>query len=65
MKNLCEEAIQRFFNWNLAFNSIDVEAQIDNMHFPNLRLANNQFEIWKTPNDFRASHEEMTIKLAQ
>ena len=63
MKSIDEKAIETFSNWNIAFNSRDVEKQISYMHFPHLRLANNKFELWEKANDFRESHEEMTTKL--
>ena len=63
MRSIDEEAIETFSNWNIAFNSRDVEKQISYMHFPHLRLANNKFELWEKANDFRESHEEMTTKL--
>ena len=63
MKSLAEKAIEIFISWNNAFNSRDLEKQVTYMHFPHLRLANNKFELWKTANDFRESHEEMTKKL--
>ena len=63
MKSLDEKAIETFISWNNAFNSRDLEKQVAYMHFPHLRLANNKFELWKTANDFRESHEEMTKKL--
>ena len=63
MKSLDEKAIEIFISWNNAFNSRDLEKQVTYMHFPHLRLANNKFELWKTANDFRESHEEMTKKL--
>ena len=63
MKSLDEKAIETFISWNNAFNSRDLEKQVAYMHFPHLRLANNKFELWKTANDFRESHDEMTKKL--
>ena len=34
MKSIDEKAIETFSNWNIAFNSRDVEKQISYMHFP-------------------------------
>jgi hypothetical protein len=35
------------------------------MHFPHLRLAQNRFQWWETPDDFRAAQEEVTRRLEE
>ena len=55
------EAITAFHKWNDAFNARDMETQISQMHFPHLRLTgNNEFQLFKTPDDFRIAQKSMT-----
>jgi len=57
------EAIESFHKWNDAFNSRDTETQVAHMHFPHLRLAGNRFQLWETPDDFRAGQGDLTVRL--
>ena len=57
------EAIAAFHRWNDAFNARDVKTQIAHMHFPHLRVAENQFRAWKTGDDFRAGENNLTDRL--
>ncbi len=36
---------------------------IAEMHFPHMRLAGNEFQVWETSEDFRAPQNEMTKQL--
>jgi hypothetical protein len=55
MLNSAKEAISAFRRWSVAFNARDTEAQLAEMHFPHLRLAQNRFQWWETTDDFRAA----------
>jgi hypothetical protein len=65
MKDSAREAIASFRRWSVAFNARDTEAQLAEMHFPHLRLAQNRFQWWETPADFRAAQEEVTRRLEE
>ncbi|MFP6595066.1 MAG: hypothetical protein VB860_08860 [Dehalococcoidia bacterium] len=57
------EAIAAFQRWNDAFNARDMETQIAHMHFPHVRLAENQFRTWDSGDDFRAGEDNLTDRL--
>ncbi len=63
MTDSAEEAVASFRRWSAAFNARDAEAQLAEMHFPHLRLAQNRFQWWATSDDFRAAQEEATRRL--
>lgn len=63
MKTPSQDAIVAFHNWNNAFNNRDAKEQIKYMHFPHLRLANDKYQLWYTPDDFRKLQESMTENL--
>ena len=54
------EAVESFERWAAAFNSRDADAMIDEMHFPHIRLAGNEFQTWVTAEDFRDPQDQMT-----
>ena len=58
-----EAAIAAFGRWSDAFNARDADAQIAEMHFPHVRLADNRFQHWETSDDFRSRQEAMTDAL--
>ena len=59
------EAIETFTRWAQAFNDRDADAMIVEMHFPHMRLAGNEFQTWKTSEDFRAPQDSMTTMLRE
>ena len=63
MTNPGTEAIAAFQRWNDAFNARDMETQIAHMHFPHVRLAENQFRTWDSGDDFRAGADNLTDRL--
>ena len=63
MKTPSQDAIVAFHNWNNAFNNRDAKEQIKYMYFPHLRLANDKYQLWDTPDDFRKLQESMTENL--
>lgn len=63
MADPTSEAINAFHRWNDAFNERDVGTQIAHMHFPHVRLAQNQFRTWDTGDDFRAGENNLTDRL--
>ncbi|GAH32079.1 unnamed protein product, partial [marine sediment metagenome] len=63
MKGSAKEAVASFRRWMVAFNARDTEAQLAEMHFPHLRLAQNRFQRWKTIDNFRATQEMVTRRL--
>ena len=65
MKDLANEAIASFRRWCIGFNTRDTEAQLAEMHFPHLRLAQNKFQWWETPADYRAVQKENTRRLKE
>ncbi len=65
MKESAEEAIASFRRWCIGFNVRNTEAQLAEMHFPHLRLAQNRFQWWATPDDFRVAQEENTRRLEE
>lgn len=65
MESPLREAIDSFTRWNNAFNSRNTEAQINEMHFPHLRLSGNRFQLWRNAEDFRVAQEQVTKKLKE
>jgi len=65
MTDSAEEAVAAFRRWSAAFNARDTEAQLDEMHFPHLRLAGNRFQWWETSDEFSAVQEEVTRRLEE
>ena len=65
MEDPAEEAIASFRRWSIGFNTRDTEAQLAEMHFPHLRLAQNMFQWWATPEEFSNVQEENTRRLKQ
>jgi hypothetical protein len=65
MKDSAKEAVASFRRWSVAFNARDTEAQLAEMHFPHLRLAQNRFQWWETTDDFRAAQDEVTRLLEE
>jgi hypothetical protein len=65
MKDSAKEAVASFRRWSAAFNARDTEAQLAEMHFPHLRLAQNRFQWWATTDDFRAAQGEVTRLLEE
>ena len=65
MKDPAEEAIASFRRWSRGFNARDTEAQLAEMHFPHLRLAQKKFQWWATPEEFSDVQEENTRRLEQ
>jgi hypothetical protein len=63
MKGSAKEAVASFRRWMVAFNTRDTEAQLAEMHFPHLRLAQNRFQRWKTIDNFRVTQEMVTRRL--
>ncbi|MHA2393307.1 MAG: hypothetical protein ACXAEX_15305 [Promethearchaeota archaeon] len=63
MTDSAKEAIASFRRWSVAFNARDTDAQLAEMHFPHLRLAQNRFQWWKTSDDFRTVQKEVTRRL--
>ena len=58
-----EAAIATFRRWAQAFNDRDADAMVAEMHFPHVRLANNEFQTWETSEVFRAPQDSMTKML--
>ena len=49
MMDSIQEATDSFHRWNNAWNTGNVEKQIREMHFPNVRLdGENRFEMLET-----------------
>jgi hypothetical protein len=63
MEDSVKEAIASFRRWCRGFNTRDTEKQLAEMHFPHLRLAQNRFQWWATPDDFRVAQDEVTRRL--
>ena len=59
------EVIEAFTRWAQAFNDRDADAMVAEMHFPHMRLAGNEFQTWKTSEDFRAPQDSMTAMLRE
>ena len=57
------EAVASFERWAAAFNVRDADAMIEEMHFPHIRLAGNEFQTWVTAKDFRDPQDQMTNML--
>ncbi len=64
MSDAVDGAKAALLRWHAAFNARDSAAQVAEMHFPHVRLtALNTFMEWKTPEDFKASQDELTARL--
>jgi len=63
MTDLAAKAIETFKRWAAAFNARDADAMVAEMHFPHMRLAGTEFQIWKTSGDFHAVQDTMTEML--
>jgi hypothetical protein len=63
MMNPVDEAICVFTRWGDAFIAQDVDGMIAEMHFPHMRLAGPDFQVWETEEDFQASQSESTRQL--
>ena len=57
------KAVESFERWAAAFNSRDADAMIEEMHFPHMRLAGNEFQTWVTAEEFRDPQDQMTKML--
>jgi hypothetical protein len=65
MEDPAEEALASFRRWSDGFNTRNTEVQLAEMHFPHLRLAQNRFQQWTTPEEFHVVQEEKTQWLKQ
>lgn len=65
MGDSAKEAVASFRRWSAAFNARDTEAQLAEMHFPHLRLAENGFQWWETAAEFSVVQEEVTRRLEE
>lgn len=65
MNNQAEEAIASFYRWSNGFNSRNTEIQINEMHFPHLRLSGNRFQWWEKSEDFKKAQEDVTKMLKE
>ncbi len=65
MTDAVEQAKASYDRYRIAFNTRDVEEMAAEMHFPHRRLpGGNEFEVWETADDYRASRgERMTASL--
>ena len=63
MNKSSSEALASFKRWASAFNLRDADAMIEEMHFPHIRLAGNEFQTWVTAEDFRSPQDQMTKML--
>ena len=65
MTDAVEQAKASYDRYRIAFNTRDVEGMVAEMHFPHRRLpGGNEFEVWETADDYRASRgERMTASL--
>ena len=63
MVSPAQEAIKSFTRWSAAFNARDADAMIAEMHFPHMRLASGEFQVWETAEDFHAPQRSMTRML--
>ncbi|MDA0595720.1 MAG: hypothetical protein O2974_01745 [Chloroflexi bacterium] len=61
--NPAQDAIETFTRWAQSFNDRDADAMIAEMHFPYMRLAGTEFQMWPTSEDFRAPQDDMTKAL--
>ena len=61
-----QEATNSFHRWNNAWNTGDVEKQIQEMHFPNVRLdGENRFDTLETADDFWLQQASITARLEE
>ena len=66
MKNSEKEAIETAILWNEeGFNKRDRKISVDLMHFPHVRLWNNQFSIFNSEEEFLKGFDQQTQKLEQ
>ena len=66
MKNSEKEAIETAILWNEeGFNKRDRKISVDLMHFPHVRLWNNQFSIFNSEEEFLKGFDLQTQKLEQ
>lgn len=66
MKNYEKEAIETAILWNEeGFNKRDRKISVDLMHFPHVRLWNNQFSIFNSKEEFLKGFDQQTQKLEQ
>jgi hypothetical protein len=66
MMDSIQEATDSFHRWNNAWNTGDVEKQIEEMHFPNVRLnGENRFDTLQTADDFWAQQPSITARLEE
>ena len=63
LSNYAEEAIETFRRWAQAFNDRDADAMIAEMHFPHMRLAGTEFQLWSSSEDFLTPQDDMTSAL--
>ena len=63
MNKSSSDALGSFKRWASAFNLRDADAMIEEMHFPHIRLAGNEFQTWVTAEDFRDPQDQMTKML--
>ena len=65
MSESIEQAIASLERWIAAFNARDMDGMVAEMHFPHSRLSEeNKFQVWETPDDYRASGENRTASLS-
>jgi hypothetical protein len=57
------EAIAPFERWAKGFNDRDADAMVAEMHFPHMRLAGTEFQMWKASEDFHAAQGSMAEML--
>ena len=61
-----QEATNSFHRWNNTWNTGDVEKQIQEMHFPNVRLdGENRFDNLETADDFWLQQASITARLEE
>ena len=66
MMDSIQDAIDSFHRWNNAWNAGDVEKQIEEMHFPNIRLdGQNRFDALETADDFWAQQASIRVRLKE
>ena len=65
MSDPATEAIAAFKRWAAAFNSRDADAMVAEMHFPHMRLAGTEFQLWKASEDFHVAQDSMTRMLRE
>ena len=65
MSDPATEATAAFKRWASAFNSRDADAMVAEMHFPHMRLAGTEFQLWKASEDFHVAQDSMTRMLRE